>query len=222
MQLILQRHGEPQPPHEDVDDSDRSLTRRGRRQAARSAQALVAGKIIPTIIWTSPYLRTTQTAEMMAKMIRPAPPWRDRVAGQVQPMPPVPTPPTPTVKGAQAPQPVTTAPVATAEVVPVVMPELTHGRAQWHGKRGRANLDAIIAKLAALPADATVAIVGHHALLEALAHRLTSRPVPRVSSWELMPMGGAIVLSDEGTPDKAMVYRETIDPRTRAPRVTVI
>jgi phosphohistidine phosphatase SixA len=218
MQLILQRHGEPQPPHEDVDDSDRSLTRRGRRQAARSAQALVASKIVPTIIWTSPYLRTTQTAEVMAKMIRPAPPWRDRVAA---PTPPTPTPPTPTVKGAPPPQPIVAATVP-AEVVPVVMPELMHGRAQWHGKRGRANLDVIIAKLAALPADTTVALVGHHALLEALAQRLTSRPVPHVSAWELMPMGGAVVLSDEGTPDKAMVYRETIDPRTRTPRVTAI
>jgi phosphohistidine phosphatase SixA len=196
MQLVLMRHGQAQPKHPDVDDANRSLTRHGYREAARTANILRDRDVVPTVIWTSPYLRAMQTAQVLAKMTAPAPKWRGLVAA--------PAPPTAAPMNRAA-APVPAPPAAPPIVEPVAVEELTHEREHWKGKKGRANLDAIIAKLGALPKDSTVAIVGHHHLLQALAWRLTGREVP------YMPPASAMLL-DDGTGD-VMAYRDLIDPR---------
>ncbi len=68
MYIILMRHGEAIPETEDVLNRERPLTPKGRKQAFRSAKALSRFlKETPIRIWTSPYLRTKETARILAE-----------------------------------------------------------------------------------------------------------------------------------------------------------
>lgn len=69
LDLVLLRHGiaadrdDKAYPH----DPDRPLTNRGRQRVAQVARALSVRGIQPAAIWTSPYLRAVETAEIAAE-----------------------------------------------------------------------------------------------------------------------------------------------------------
>ena len=67
MYIILVRHGEAEPETEKISNRARRLTEKGRRQAGRTARLLnqLLGKQ-PVTIWSSPYRRTRETAEILA------------------------------------------------------------------------------------------------------------------------------------------------------------
>ena len=67
MYIILVRHGEAEPETEKISNRARRLTEKGRRQVGRTARLLnqLLGKQ-PVTIWSSPYRRTRETAEILA------------------------------------------------------------------------------------------------------------------------------------------------------------
>ena len=68
MYIILMRHGEAVPQTEDMENRERSLTPKGMRQARRSSRILARFlKENPIRIFTSPYVRTRQTAGILAE-----------------------------------------------------------------------------------------------------------------------------------------------------------
>ena len=68
MYIILMRHGEAVPQTEDMENRERSLTPKGMRQARRSSRILARLlKENPIRIFTSPYVRTRQTAGILAE-----------------------------------------------------------------------------------------------------------------------------------------------------------
>ena len=71
MDLILWRHAEAQEPEGDMTDLDRTLTRRGDKQAARMAAWLDRQLPEGTRILASPAVRTVQTARALQRKFRP-------------------------------------------------------------------------------------------------------------------------------------------------------
>lgn len=71
MRLYIVRHAWAEEPNEFQypDDSQRPLTEDGRRRFRREAEKLVQRGVRPMKIATSPYLRTVQSAEILAKAI---------------------------------------------------------------------------------------------------------------------------------------------------------
>lgn len=68
MYIILMRHGEAVPQTEDITNRERGLTPKGMRQARRSSRILARFlKDHPIWIFTSPYVRTRQTAGILAE-----------------------------------------------------------------------------------------------------------------------------------------------------------
>ena len=68
MYIILMRHGEAVPQTEDITNRERGLTPKGMRQARRSSRILARFlKDHPIRIFTSPYVRTRQTAGILAE-----------------------------------------------------------------------------------------------------------------------------------------------------------
>lgn len=67
MKLYLIRHGEAVSG--DTYDVNRQLTERGEQRAQRAARWLAKTVKGPVSIWSSPYLRTQQTAEPIAKAL---------------------------------------------------------------------------------------------------------------------------------------------------------
>lgn len=68
MYIILMRHGEAVPQTEDITNRERGLTPKGMRQARRSSCILARFlKENPIRIFTSPYVRTRQTAGILAE-----------------------------------------------------------------------------------------------------------------------------------------------------------
>ena len=68
MYIILMRHGEAVPQTEDITNRERGLTPKGMRQARRSSRMLARFlKDHPSRIFTSPYVRTRQTAGILAE-----------------------------------------------------------------------------------------------------------------------------------------------------------
>ena len=67
MKLYLIRHGEAVDG--DTYDEKRQLTKRGEQRAQRAANWLAKIVTGPVSIWSSPYLRTRQTAEPIAKAL---------------------------------------------------------------------------------------------------------------------------------------------------------
>lgn len=65
MKVYLIRHGAAVPGS--PDDSNRSLTERGQENASRAANWLAKQIKGPVAIWASPFLRTQQTAQPIAK-----------------------------------------------------------------------------------------------------------------------------------------------------------
>ncbi len=73
-QLFLMRHGiaidrdDPECPP----DPDRALTEKGRERTRQVAKTLRCWGVEPTSLWTSPYLRARQTAEIVADVLGPS------------------------------------------------------------------------------------------------------------------------------------------------------
>jgi phosphohistidine phosphatase len=63
---MLLRHGHAEDFHPEGDAS-RSLTEKGREQAARAARLLQAAGRLPSLVLTSPYARARQTAEIFCE-----------------------------------------------------------------------------------------------------------------------------------------------------------
>ena len=68
MLLIFMRHGEAVPEEPGLANRDRQLTKKGKRQARATASILAKFlKERPVRIFTSPYLRCRQTAQILAE-----------------------------------------------------------------------------------------------------------------------------------------------------------
>ncbi|TVQ95594.1 MAG: phosphohistidine phosphatase SixA [Deltaproteobacteria bacterium] len=72
--LYLFRHGiaEGEHPEHPGRDTERRLTDKGRERTARAALGLERLGIAPDVIWTSPYVRTRQTAQILAEVLDPS------------------------------------------------------------------------------------------------------------------------------------------------------
>jgi phosphohistidine phosphatase len=84
MLLLLVRHADAgeRDPTQWPDDTLRPLTEKGRKVHARVARALREAALIPELVLTSPWLRATQTAEILAQELGlaaplPCPPLAD-------------------------------------------------------------------------------------------------------------------------------------------------
>ena len=66
MHLYLLRHGKAEERSPDHTDPSRRLTLRGEDDIANLARLLAALEVRPDAIFTSPYVRTLQTAQIMA------------------------------------------------------------------------------------------------------------------------------------------------------------
>lgn len=65
--LYLLRHAEAQPQQTGQTDAERALTSRGSEQCRQVGGFLRSQNIAPSHFWASPYLRTQQTANFIAK-----------------------------------------------------------------------------------------------------------------------------------------------------------
>ena len=122
MQVLLVRHAPAVRRGTDgLRDSDRPLTRRGRRRFRLAARGLarIAGR--PDVLLTSPLIRARQTADLAAR--------------------------------------------AFGRVMPRIEPAL-----------GEDDVDVLVTALKQLPADATVALVGHEPTLSGLLAHLIGLP----------------------------------------------
>ncbi len=70
LRLTLLRHGQARPTEAYATDFERALTMRGRREAAAVGRRLYDEKLVPDLILASPALRTSTTAEIVARTCR--------------------------------------------------------------------------------------------------------------------------------------------------------
>jgi len=70
MKLYLVRHAIAEDVRESEDDSLRPLTEKGREKMRRIAQALNELGVQPDLIVSSPYVRASQTASILAKELK--------------------------------------------------------------------------------------------------------------------------------------------------------
>ena len=68
--LILMRHGKSSWKNADIDDFDRPLKKRGKRDARFMAEFLVSKKLLPDLILASSALRTHQTTELVNEVFK--------------------------------------------------------------------------------------------------------------------------------------------------------
>jgi phosphohistidine phosphatase len=69
MNLAIIRHGKAERYSESGSDRDRALTGRGRRQVEYLARCFDRGQTGPDLIFASPFLRTQQTATILAEAL---------------------------------------------------------------------------------------------------------------------------------------------------------
>jgi phosphohistidine phosphatase len=69
MDLYILRHADAWPLGEQGirTDEERFLTKRGEQQARRAGQALVQLGVHPRLVWSSPWLRARQSAELLMR-----------------------------------------------------------------------------------------------------------------------------------------------------------
>lgn len=65
--LYIMRHGIAEEESASGNDADRRLTERGRRRTAQVARGLARIGVAPELIFTSPYRRTVETAQIIAR-----------------------------------------------------------------------------------------------------------------------------------------------------------
>lgn len=69
------QHGDPQWP----DDSQRPVTKDGRKRFEKLARLLIEAGLAPSVIATSPYVRCRQTAEALADLMGGTPKLTERI-----------------------------------------------------------------------------------------------------------------------------------------------
>lgn len=67
MKLYLMRHADAVPQKPNQEDSERQLSPKGKKDAKEAAAKLLSTGVLLDIIFCSPYKRTVQTAEIVAK-----------------------------------------------------------------------------------------------------------------------------------------------------------
>ncbi len=67
--LLLMRHAKSSWKQPDLQDFDRPLAKRGRKDVPRMAELLLKAELVPEVILASPALRAQLTAEMLAAQI---------------------------------------------------------------------------------------------------------------------------------------------------------
>lgn len=73
MEIYILRHGEAEPRSARVEEADRKLTPKGRRDVERVMRAASAAKVRPELALTSPYRRAVETAEIAIHELDPKP-----------------------------------------------------------------------------------------------------------------------------------------------------
>lgn len=69
MEIYMMRHGDAEPRASGLDDADRKLTPKGKRDTERVARLVKAMNIEPGVILTSPYRRAVETATIALKYL---------------------------------------------------------------------------------------------------------------------------------------------------------
>lgn len=69
-ELFLMRHGKSSWKDEDLDDFDRPLNKRGKRDALFMAEFLAGKKLLPDLILASPAIRARQTTERLNEVFK--------------------------------------------------------------------------------------------------------------------------------------------------------
>ena len=70
MEIYILRHGIAEERAPGKADRTRALTEKGRQKLRRVLERAQAARVSPSLILTSPYLRTVQTAEMAAEVLQ--------------------------------------------------------------------------------------------------------------------------------------------------------
>ena len=70
MEIYVMRHGDAEARATGLDDADRKLTAKGKRDTERVAKLAKAMKIEPDVILTSPYRRAVETAAIASRCLR--------------------------------------------------------------------------------------------------------------------------------------------------------
>jgi len=73
VEIYILRHGDAEPRSADVEEADRKLTSKGRRDVERVMRAASAAKVRPDLVFTSPYRRAVETAEIAIQQLDPKP-----------------------------------------------------------------------------------------------------------------------------------------------------
>ncbi|HLJ46971.1 MAG TPA: phosphohistidine phosphatase SixA [Bryobacteraceae bacterium] len=66
MDVYILRHGEAEPRGDDVEEARRKLTPRGRADVERVSRAARGAKVAPELVFTSPFDRAKETAQIAA------------------------------------------------------------------------------------------------------------------------------------------------------------
>jgi phosphohistidine phosphatase len=73
MEIYILRHGEAEPRTAEVEEAERKLTPKGRRDVERVMRAAQAAKVRPELALTSPYRRALETAQIAVRSLDPKP-----------------------------------------------------------------------------------------------------------------------------------------------------
>jgi phosphohistidine phosphatase len=73
MEIYILRHGEAEPRTAEVEEAERKLTPKGRRDVERVMRAAQAAKVRPDLALTSPYRRALETAQIAVRSFDPKP-----------------------------------------------------------------------------------------------------------------------------------------------------
>src|SRR5260370_38757851 len=73
MEIYILRHGDAEPRSAEVEEADRKLTSKGRREVERVMRAAAGAKVRPDLALTSPYRRAAETAQIAIRELDPKP-----------------------------------------------------------------------------------------------------------------------------------------------------
>src|SRR5258708_25708177 len=73
MEIYILRHGDAEPRSAEVEEADRKLTSKGRRDVERVMRAAAAAQLRPDLALTPPYPRPLQPAHIALRHLDPKP-----------------------------------------------------------------------------------------------------------------------------------------------------
>jgi len=73
MEIYILRHGDAEPRSAEVEEADRKLTPKGRRDVENVMRAASECKVRPELVLTSPYRRAVETAQIAIGELDPKP-----------------------------------------------------------------------------------------------------------------------------------------------------